>query len=326
MSASAELGGWMLLDPGFLLGVPLLLAVALWRRLRPRAALPAAQTALFAGLPRTLRSRCVHLPLWLSALAGLLLVLAMARPVRRELVPQREQGVDIVLVVDTSSSMKDEDMDARTPLRRIDAARQRAMEFAAARTHDRVAFVAFARYAELRCPPTLDEQALAAFLAAIEIVPEGSELDATAIGTALAKAVQVLESSEAESKIVVLLSDGENNVADIAVEDAIKLAADAGIRAHTIGLGHGQRTPLGFLPLEFAALRAIAEGTGGRFFAARTDAALAEVYAAIDELEKTALEDPRYRTVDGFEWPLAAGLSLMFFALLLEALWIRGVP
>jgi Ca-activated chloride channel family protein len=324
-----EIYGWSLLDPWFLLGIPVLVLAAVVRRLWPRAALPAAQTALFAGLPRTLRSRLVHLPLWSSVLAGCVLVVALARPVRRELLPQREQGVDIVLVVDTSSSMSLEDMDEREPLRRVDAARTRALEFAAARVHDRVAFLAFARYAELRCPPTLDEQALAAFVSATDIVPEGSEFDGTAIGVAVAKAVRVLEHSTAQSRLVVLLSDGETtrNLPDtILPEDAAKLAKDAGIRIHAIGLGHGMPTFGGFVPLEFKDLKLLAAETGGRFFAARTDRALAEVYAEIDALEKTELEDPRYRTEDGFAWPLAAGLLLLGLSLLLEVFWIRGVP
>ena len=321
-----EIGDWSLLDPGFLLGVPVLLLAAIWRRLRPRAALPAAQTALFAGLPRTLRTRCVHLPLWLSVLAGLLLILALARPVRREVVPQTEEGVDIVLAVDISSSMQIEDMSESESLRRIDSARQRALEFAAARPDDRLAFIAFARYGELRCPPTLDEAALAAFLRSIDVVPQNSELDGTAIGVALAKAVQVLDGSEAKSRIVVLLSDGENNQKAISLPDAAKLASDSGIRVHTIGLGHGVPTPFGFRELDFKGLRTIAKETGGKFFQARSDADLAEVYQMIDSLEKTDLEDPRYRTIDGFEWPLGTGLSLLLAALLLEVLWIRGRP
>ena len=321
-----EIGEWSLLDPGFLLGIPLLLLVAVWRRLRPRAALPAAQTALFAGLPRTFRARCVHLPLWLSVLAGLLLILALARPVRREVVPQTEEGVDIVLAVDISSSMQIEDMSESESLRRIDSARQRALEFAAARPDDRLAFIAFARYGELRCPPTLDEEALAAFLRSIDVVPQNSELDGTAIGVALAKAVQVLEGSDAKSRIVVLLSDGENNQEAISLPDAARLASDAGIRVHTIGLGHGVPTPFGFRELDFQGLRTIAKETGGKFFQARSDADLAEVYQMIDSLEKTELEDPRYRTIDGFEWPLGTGLSLLLAALLLEVLWIRGRP
>ncbi|MGE3174750.1 MAG: VWA domain-containing protein [Planctomycetota bacterium] len=330
-------GEWSLLDPWFLVALPVFVLVTVLRWLWPRAALPAAQTGLFEGLPRTLRARCVRLPLLLLCLSACVLAVALARPVRRELVPQREEGVDIVLVLDTSSSMKLRDMDDDGRLRRVDAARERAIEFAKARTRDRVAFVAFAHYAELRCPPTLDEDALVAFLSSTDIVPEGTELDGTAIGTAAAKAAQVLQTSDARSKVVVFLSDGEDMGYEdaISVGDAAKLAADSGVRIHTIGLGRGQQVQVGrsfgqssiqLLPLTFDALKLLSEKTGGRFFEARSDEDLAAVYAAIDQLEKTELEDPRYRIVDGFEWPLGIGLLTLLLALLLDALWIRGVP
>ena len=123
-----------------------------------------------------------------------------------------------------------------------------------------------------------------------------------------------------------LLTDGQNNVGDILPADGAKLAKDAGIRVHTIGLGNGQLMQAGFLPLDFSDLRSIAETTGGQFFQPRSDADLAEVYARIDELEKTEVEDPRYRTVDRFEWPLALGLLLMLLALLADVLVFRRVP
>ena len=321
-----DLGGYTLLDPWFLLGVPVFLFATLLRRWRARAALPSAQTHLFAGLPRTWKQRCGNLPLWLLLVSGCVLVVALARPVRREVVPQKEQGVDIALVVDTSSSMKIDDMDEQKSLRRMDAARTRALEFAAARRDDRIAFIAFARYAELRCPPTLDERALAAFLTATDTVQEQTELDGTAIGVAIAKAVQVLQKSTAKARIAVLLSDGENTVNTIEVDAAVKLAADAGIRIHTIGIGQGQPTPFGVQPLDFQALKLAAEKTGGQFFAARSDRDLAAVYGEIDRLEKSELEDPRYRTVDAFAWPVGIGLAALLLALLLDVLWIRGVP
>lgn len=326
MIAAIELSGITLLDPWFLAAAPLFLLAAWWRLRTPRAALPTASIALFGGLPRTFRQRLLALPLCLSVLAGLALAVALARPVVREVVPLREQGIDIVLAVDTSSSMLIEDMREGEHYRRMDAARERAQEFAAAQVHDRLGLVAFARYAELRCPPTLDERALAAFLDVLDTVPQGSELDATAIGTGLAKAVQVLRTSAAKSKVVVLLSDGENNVQDILPEDAAKLAKDAGVRVHTIGLGIGQPTPFGFQPLDFTALKQVAEETGGRFFQPKSDADLAAVYERIDELEKTELEDPRYRTVDRFEWPLAVGLLTLLLAMLGDALLLRRVP
>jgi Ca-activated chloride channel family protein len=326
IALAPEIDGWFLLDPWFLFFVPLLLLAVLMCFLRERAALPAAQTGLFADLPKTLRVRCVRVPLVLMALGGLILNVALARPVRRELVPQQEAGIDIALVVDLSSSMQIEDMDNLRPVRRIDAARQRAKEFAATRTHDRVAFIAFSRFAELRCPPTLDEKALAAFLSAIDAVPQNSELDGTATGVAVAKAVSVMAKSVAKSRVIVLLTDGETTVDTITVEDAEKLAADAKIRIHTIGIGRGQPTFGGFIPLEFKDLKRLSEKTGGRFFEAQTDADLAQVYEQIDALEKTELDDPRYRTVDGFALPLGLGLLTFLLGLLIELLVIRGVP
>ncbi|MFT4511721.1 MAG: Ca-activated chloride channel family protein [Planctomycetota bacterium] len=326
MIAVLEIGGYTLLDPWFLLAVPLFL-LAGWRRAATRrAALPTASASLFVGLPRTLRQRVAWVPLLVKVLAGLCLAVALARPVERDVIPLRENGIDIVLVVDTSSSMLQEDMRANDSYRRMDAARERAMEFAASRTHDRVGLVAFGRYAELRCPPTLDEEALAAFLRVLDTLPRGSEFDATAIGTALAKAVQVLEKSTAKSKVVILLSDGQNNVDDIDPIDAAKLAKDMDVRVHTIGLGHGVPGVFGFQELPFDELQEIAETTGGLFFAARSDSDLEKVYARIDEMEKSEREDPRYRTVDRFQWPLGIGLMLMLLAILFEALIVRRVP
>ena len=319
--------GYTLLDPWFLAVVPAALLAAAWRARVPRAALPTASATLYAGLRPTWRQRLVWVPAAGKLLAACCLALALARPVERDVLPIREQGVDIVLLVDTSSSMEVRDMDATQTLRRMDAARARAEQFAAARTHDRVGLVAFARFAELRCPLTMDERALASFLRALDTVPQGSELDLTGIGTALAKAVQVLAASDAKAKVVVLLSDGEETAREIAPADGAALAKDAGVRVHTIGLGQGK--PLrfgGHEPLEFRDLKAIAAATGGEFFQPRSDADLEAVYERIDELEKVELEDPRYRTIDRFEWPLAAGLLALLAALLAEVLVFRRTP
>lgn len=327
MIAAFGYGEYTLLDPWFLLAIPLALLAAVWRVLRPRAALPTASAALFAGLPRTLRQRFAGLPLLGKLLAAICLAVALARPVVREPVALTEQGIDILIVVDTSSSMQIPDMDQDGTLRRMDAARTRAEAFAKARRHDRLGFVAFARFAELRCPPTLDEKALGAFLGVLDTVPPNSELDGTAIGTALAKAVKVLQKSTAKSRVVVLLTDGENTVSDIPPQDGAKLAKDAGIRVHTIALGNGTPMPFGgYRPLDFTDLHQIAETTGGQFFQPKSDAELAAVYARIDELEKSELQDPRYRTVDCFPWPLGLGLGVLLLAVLSEVLLFRRVP
>ncbi len=326
MIGVVEWGGFTLLDPWFLLLAPLVLLAAAWRRWRPRAALPTAAASLFADVPTTWRQRLLAAPLLGKTLAGLCLAVALARPVEREVLPLHQEGIDIVLAVDVSSSMATADMSTTQRVRRMDAARLRAEQFAAARPQDRVALIAFARYAELRCPPTLDEGALGAFLRALDIVEPGGAMDGTAVGVALAKAVQVLQKGEAKSKVVVLLTDGQNNFADILPVDAAKMAKDAGVRVHTIGLGNGEAKPFGMWPIDFQELRTIAETTGGAFFQPKSDDDLAAVYARIDTLEKQQLDDPRYRIVDRFEWPLGLGLGLLLLALGAEVLLFRRVP
>ncbi|MCA8942164.1 MAG: VWA domain-containing protein, partial [Planctomycetes bacterium] len=153
---------WSLLDPWFLLLLPLPVATLVWSLRRTRAALPAASVTWLEGLPKTLRSRLTWLPVALTALAGMALVVALARPVTRSVVPIESEGVDILLVLDVSSSMQAPDVDPGTDTRRMDAARDQALAFAKARVNDRVGLVTFARYADLRCPPTLDADSLAA--------------------------------------------------------------------------------------------------------------------------------------------------------------------
>ena len=320
--------GWSLLDPWFLGLVPLVWLGWLWRARRPRAALASASTGFFDGLPRSLRARLVWLPGVLRAAALTVLALALARPVTREVLPIREQGVDILLLLDISSSMDTPDMSDEQRVRRVEAARDKALQFARGRDNDRIGLMTYAMYPELRCPLTLDVDALAAFLRTVETVHERSPENATAIGVALGQAVRFLGESAAKSKVVVLLTDGQNTVADVMPLDAAKLAADAEVRVHTIGLGKGVVDPLfrRMIPVDFSELEQIAEVTDGMFFEARDGDDLGEVYAEIDELEKVEIEDPRYRTSDGFGWPLLCGVALLGLALLLECAWIRGAP
>ncbi|GAB4147335.1 MAG: VWA domain-containing protein [Planctomycetota bacterium] len=327
MIALLEIAGLSLLDPWFLAGIPVSAAVVALAIARKGAALPSAFTRPIERLPSTARERLVHAPLVLKGIGASILCVALARPVERQIVPRKGEGVDIVLLVDISSSMQLNDMDERRALRRVDAARKRASEFAAARKDDRLGLVTFSRFAELRCPLTLDHEALATFLAAIDTVPQNSELDGTAIGTALAKAAKVLDASDAKSKVVVLLTDGENNLGDIQPAEGTKLCADSGIRVYTIGLGNGLPDVFGgWRPSDFSELQRIASETGGSFYTARSDEDLRDVYAEIDRLEKAPIEDPRYRTTDRYERPLVAGLLAVLLAVLLEISWLGRAP
>jgi len=320
---------WSLMDPWFLVAAPLVWLLFVVRVIRSQAALPVAAAGPMEGLPKTLRARLWMLPVVLQALALSAFSLALSRPVTRDVLPLREKGVDIVLVVDISSSMMAADMDDSGRVTRMQAARERALEFAKTRVHDRVGLLTFARFPELRCPLTLDQDALAAFLRSVETVPERSPENKTGIGVALAKATTLLEESEAKSRVIVLLSDGENNVPDILPEDAAKLAKDAGINVHCIGVGRVIQGIFGgrqeFKP-EFRALKTICKITDGVFHEAESGDELAKVYDRINELEKVELEDPRYRSVELYQYPFGIGVLLLLLQLLVEFLWIRRVP
>ena len=178
------------------------------------------------------------LPLVLQALALLLVVVVLARPVRRVPLPLEQPGIEIVLCLDTSSSMLSNDLDAARS--RLDVAKDAAARFVERREHDRIALIRFARFPDVRCPPTLDHDALGEILADVETVDPDGPADATGIGTAVARAAQVLGDDAESSRVVVLLTDGEENVAtsdrqgEISPVHAGQLCEQLGIRGYTI--------------------------------------------------------------------------------------------
>jgi Ca-activated chloride channel family protein len=327
VDASRLPDGVTLLDPWFLaLGV-VLVGLAWFLRVRRRpAALSTASSAIHVGLPRSLRQRLAWLPLVLQLCAAIALSVALARPAERTLLPDRTQGVDILILLDRSSSMLTPDMVPGKRVARIEVARERAEEFALARTDDRVGIMTFALFPELLCPLTLDHEAVAAYLRGVETVEPRSPEDRTGIGVALADAARVLEESAADSRVVVLLTDGANNIDSITPVQAAKFAADAGCRVYTIGVGRPQEGLFGPLRPDWSELEDVAETTGGAHFVAESASELGEVYARIDELERVPLDDPRYAVDDLFAWPLALGALLLALAWLLDWLWIREVP
>jgi Ca-activated chloride channel family protein len=329
MTFLPSLSALSLLHPHWLalaaLAIPAALLVR--RRRGARAALFGPGSFLFEPrpLPSTWRTRLRAVPAVLAAAGLLALAVALARPVERVALPPANEGIDVLLCLDVSSSMAATDLAPdRTRLR---VATDAAARFVAARPDDRIGLVTFARYPDVRCPLTLDHEALAAILGEVEMAePDGAE-DATGIGTALARAAQVLRASNAKSKVVVLLSDGEENVAttgapgtEIAPVHAAQLAREGGVRVYTISAGVGKRSAGGeWQPLDHREAKIVAEATGGRFFEAKDAGALAAVYESIDRLERTRLEETRYRVEERFFPFLASGLLLLLAALALRS-------
>lgn len=328
--------GLALLDPGLLL-LALLVPVALWiagRRGGP--ALSFAPLSLFGGshaLPGSWRTRLLFLPRALTALGLLLLVVAIARPAARERLPLEAEGIDILLCLDTSSSMTANDMDLATRRTRLALARDAAVRFVRGREHDRIGLLTFARYPDVRCPLTLDHDALESILQDVRAVRGEGPEDATGIGTAVARAAQVLDGSSAASKVVVLLTDGDENVAqagaegEIAPAHAAQLCERLGVRVYAIVAGTGRPDPGGtWSKPDPQAVREIATRTGGAFLEAEDAGALDRVYGQIDALERTFFEEPRTVVRDRYLPFLAAALALVFLGALLAASVLEVQP
>ena len=268
------------------------------------AGLPAAGWARWQWLPGTLR---------LVALA--LAVVALARPQRRDAQVERSaEGIDIVLALDASTSMAAEDFAPN----RFEVAKEVAAEFVRGRTSDRVGLVVFAGQAYTQAPLTLDYPFLLAMLRDVRM---GAIEDGTAIGTALATSAARLRDSEAASKVVILLTDGQNNRGQVDPETAAEAAAALGVRVYAIGVGgdggggRGGGPFGGFLappPAEIdeVTLRAVAETTGGRYFRATDVEALRSIYAAIATMEQTQVEETVLLDVEEV-YPLALWPALL---------------
>jgi Ca-activated chloride channel family protein len=313
----------MLGDPLFLLLLVPLLAVLLIVARRPPAALDGGSERVLARLPVTLRARTRRLPFVCGVLAAVLLVGALARPLQgRDESRVTTEGIDIMLVVDTSSSMLDQGLERG--VKNLEVVKQVVGRFIDGRADDRLGLVTFAAWPRTESPLTLDRNGLRARLSAVECVVRNSEEDGTAIGVALGQAARKLVDSDAKSKVIVLLTDGQNNLLSVDPMEATALCKDFGIRVYTIGAG-AQAEMTMFGPrrrVDFSLLEAIAAETGGRFYRAKDAEMLVRVYDEIDRLERTEREDVRYTDYDDlYAWLLWPALLLLAGELLL----CRGV-
>src|SRR5690606_31658298 len=230
-TASGVATGWQWREPlWLLLSVMVVFVCYLRHRQRGTLWLAAARNWQPSSdpLPVTMRQRLAGLPWLLEGLGLTLLVLALARPVVIAAEPPARLGRDVLLCFDRSSSMAAQDLDRSNGDRagsadlrpsRLTVGKQLAAEFLARRSDDRLGIVTFARYADLVCPPTLDHVAVAELLASVQLVDAEGPEDATAIGAAVGMAANLLQRSAASGKVIVLLTDGEENVATAGAPD-----------------------------------------------------------------------------------------------------------
>ena len=303
----------------------LLVPLLVWLRYarRRQAPLTFSDGHALQDLPKSPWLALRRLPPALFAAGLVFLVAAAARPQKGMSESRVEtEGVDIVLLVDTSTSMRADDFSTATRrMDRLDAAKSVLAQFIQARPDDRMGIVAFAAMPYTIAPLTTDHAWL---MLQLDRLQTGMLEDATAIGDAIASGVNRLRDSQAKTKLVILLTDGINNAGRLTPPDAAQAAAALGIKVYTIGAGSDQPRAAGIFgfvqggnEIDEAALKKIAEITKAQYFRATDLKSLEETYKAIDQMEKTKIELDQYTR---YEEKFAPFLALGLLCLALETL------
>ena len=290
-------------SPHFLWLLVLLAPLGWWAlRWRAAASIQFSDLGLFHAVPagRALSWRRLLPVLRLAALA--LLIVALARPrfgtTEREVV---QEGVDLFYCLDISGSMRSEDFRPN----RLGKAKELMTAFAAKRPTDRQGIVVFSGVAFMLCPLTFDNNSIQEFLRTVTF----DNMQGTAIGMAMARALKKLDKSKAKSKVIIVMTDGRNNMGEIAPEQATKIAKSMGVRVYTVGIGSlgasfaSLSTPFGIQrqmiePVDEDLLRQIAKETGGIYRRATKPEELKSFLDEIDRLEKSKIEMKEYRSYD----------------------------
>jgi Ca-activated chloride channel family protein len=270
----------------------------------------------------------------LTFLAILMYILALSRPGRGiDFTSVKNQGIDIMITMDVSGSMSAEDFQ---PSNRLHVSKMVIKEFVTRRKHDRLGMVVFGGEAYLQCPLTVEHQMIQDIVDEVDL--RTVSVQGTAIGDAIALSTARMIDSKAKSKIILLLTDGENNRGKIDPETAAKAAADNDIKIYCVGIGSNKpvtrKGPFGFTfttPPRFGynreELEKIAEITKGKFYQATDSGVLWEQIRDIDRLERTEIEMRIYHEFyDKFQWFLLAGTIFLFVEIILRSLVYRKIP
>lgn len=311
--------------------IPVLITWYIYKSNRQQAAIIISDASA-SGLS-SWRTTLRHVPFVLRVLAIVLIITALARPqnVYQEQNVEGE-GVDIVLCIDVSGSMTAQDL---TP-NRLEAAKKVAVDFVNKRLTDRIGIVIFSGESFTQCPITTDHRVL---ISAIENIRNGLLEDGTAIGSGLGTSVDRLRDSKTKSKVVILLTDGENNGGLIDPETAKEIAKAFQIKVYTIGVGtdgyapQPVNTPMGVImqqgkvSIDEKLLKEIAAETGGKYFRAKDNEGLVGIYDEINNLEKSKVEiTTRTRYTEKFFPFVIAALAFLFLELLLKFTLFKKFP
>ena len=304
-----------------------------WKQHTMNASLQISSLSGFEGMRKSYKYYLRHLPFAFRIMALSLIIFVLARPQSTSnWSNSTTEGIDIVMSIDLSGSMQAQDLKPN----RLQAAIDVATEFVAGRSNDKMGLVVFAGESFTQCPLTTDQSVLINLFKAI---PDIQLQDGTAIGMGLSTAIARIKDSEAKSKVIILLTDGENNAGQITPETAAEMAKTFGIRVYTIGVGSNGTAPF---PVQTAfgvryqqvpvkidedLLRTIASSTGGEYFRATDNEALKAIYAKIDTLEKTKIEKKEYSKKSEEYWRFAVlALLLLMGEITLRNTLLRTIP
>jgi len=323
---------WLLLAA---LAIPLLVYLRMRRERLGRSSFRFPDLRILGAAGRTLAARIHLLPRILGWTAFLLLALAFARPQAGHTEEEMlTRGIDIMLVLDNSTSMAAEDF---RPKNRLAVAKESVAAFLQARKTDRLGLVVFAGTGYTACPLTLDTDVLLGLLADVDLANKD---EGTAIGIGLSMALNRLRASDAKSRVVVLLTDGRNNRGEIDPSTAAALAKTLGIKVYTVGVGTrgeapypvedpilGKRYVYLRADLDEDALKGIAATTGGRYFRATDRDSLIQTFREIDALEKSDIKVRHYaRYTELFPWLAWPALGLLVLEAALSHTRLRRLP
>lgn len=354
--------GFRFHDPiWLLLLIPLFVLSILATRRSRRTAILFSSTAMLRNLPKTFRQKIRRLMPWIKMAGLALVVAALARPqYGREEFRVRAEGIAVEMCLDRSGSMQamDFELDGER-VNRLEVVKDVFKSFItgagdlSGRPDDQIGLISFGGFADAVCPQTLDHGTLLQLLTTVKIAQPiydangnivnrelMAEEQATAIGDAVTLAVDRLKDVEAKSKVIILLSDGENTAGVVEPEDAAEAAKQFGVKVYAIGVGSTGVAPFPGVDvfgravldrravrLDEASLKLLANTTGGRYFNAKNTSALENVYKEIDALEKTETEGQLYTDYRELcQWFVIPGFCLIVLEIILSATWLRALP